>query len=500
MRASSLPSRLDSVTTPPSDRRPDLGPDVDPKALEQRGQGAQPPRVVVVAREHHAGDALREEAGQEVEDDLLRLRRGRGGVEHVPGEKDGVHPLLDGDPRHLLEGGGVLVHPRAAAQRLAHVPVRGVQEAHQELRNPRKTSSSAPAATRASLRRVAQAGKGKRTSNGVGISGCWTIMVPGFRMPARPRPAAVEEAVLRPLRLRHVEPAHHPERGVGHDARLHLARRLLRPHEHDAQAAPALRDVEQDFLDGPRALARRVLVQLVEHHEDEGPRGAEALLLLEHPLQDRPYDEALRPVVQGVDVHDRDLLAPSSRGDGCRACPRRAPRMRCPTWRAEACSRRSNAATVPGAAGIGPLLGERAIVGLALREQLHERVEGFEPAPLDCDPRVASSPPPGGRRGASPRSGPPRTRAGSSRGRLPRTGSASSRSSTTSRSVQKKADTPSSRLPVAGRRSRELGPDGGEDLHAVERLVGQAELPIARAVFVLAAARSSGRGRAGPRP
>src|SRR5262249_26075435 len=168
-------------------------PHVDAQAFEQRRERTQPPRMIVVAGEHDAGDPLRQQASQEVEDDLLGLRRRGRGVEHVPCNEDGVHPLRDRDPRHLLERGRVLVHPRAAAERLADVPVRGVKEAHQASRKPRKTSSSAPAGPRASLLRVAQAGNGKRTRSGVGISGCWTIIVPGFRTPARPRPAALRK-------------------------------------------------------------------------------------------------------------------------------------------------------------------------------------------------------------------------------------------------------------------------------------------------------------------
>ena len=64
-------------------RRPDLGPDMDPKAFEERRQRAQLLGVVVVSGDDHGRDALGEKAGQEVVDQLLRLGgRGRG-VEDV---------------------------------------------------------------------------------------------------------------------------------------------------------------------------------------------------------------------------------------------------------------------------------------------------------------------------------------------------------------------------------------------------------------------------------
>ena len=126
--------------------RPHLGPDVDPQAFEEGRERPELLRVVVVAGDQDAGDALGHEARQEVVDELLRLGRGRRRVEDVARDEDGVHLAVDRDPGHLTEGPGVLVHPRAAPQRLADVPVGGVEEAHgaQSIRAPCPEGSGAP--------------------------------------------------------------------------------------------------------------------------------------------------------------------------------------------------------------------------------------------------------------------------------------------------------------------------------------------------------------------
>ena len=86
---------------------------------------------------------------------------------------------------------------------------------------------------------------------------------------------------------------------------------LLGADEQDAQPAAALGDVDEQLLDRARALARRVLVELVEH--DEAQRlAAAALLLFEDADEERADDEALRGVVQGVDVDDRDRSSSST--------------------------------------------------------------------------------------------------------------------------------------------------------------------------------------------
>jgi hypothetical protein len=107
-----------------------LGTDVDPEALEQPRQGPELLRVVVVPRDHDARDPLGGEPGQEVVDEPLGLGWRRRRVEDVSGHEYRVDLAVDGDPRHLVERGRVLVHAGAPAERLADVPVGGVEKAH----------------------------------------------------------------------------------------------------------------------------------------------------------------------------------------------------------------------------------------------------------------------------------------------------------------------------------------------------------------------------------
>ena len=156
--------------------------------------------------------------------------------------------------------------------------------------------------------RVAHAGNGNSTTSGTGISGWLTNIVPGLAMRG-PLPVGLgQEAVLGPRRLGRVEPADDPDRRVGDDAPLDLARGLLRADQDDAEAAAALGDVEQDLLDRRAALARRVLVELVEHDEQQRPGGAAAAPCRSNArCSVTPDDEALRPVGQVVEVDDGDL-------------------------------------------------------------------------------------------------------------------------------------------------------------------------------------------------
>ena len=112
-------------------------------------------------------------------------------------------------------------------------------------------------------------------------------------------------------------------------------RRLLRADEDDAERAAPLGHVEEDLLDRARAVAGRVLVELVEHDELQRPGLTRALLALERPAQDDADDEALGPVVEVVEVDHRDLRASKST-----RWPRRpaglSARTRCSTWRTRA--------------------------------------------------------------------------------------------------------------------------------------------------------------------
>ena len=116
-----------------------------------------------------------------------------------------------------------------------------------------------------------------------------------------------KESVLLAGGLGGVEPAHHPDRAVGDDAALNLAGGLLGSDQDHPEAATALGDIEQDLLDRAIPFPRRVLVELVEHQEEKLGRLPGALLVLER-LADRDADcEALGPIVEVVEVDDRDL-------------------------------------------------------------------------------------------------------------------------------------------------------------------------------------------------
>ena len=164
--------------------------------------------------------------------------------------------------------------------------------------------------------RVAQAGNGNSTTSGTGISGCDTNIVPGLgdRGPLAVRRR--EEAVLGRCASAGVETARDADRAVRDDPPLDLAGGLLGADEDDAERAAALGDVEQDLLDRRVALRRRVLVQLVEHEEQQRTCRARRFLLVERAADRDADDEALGPVVEVVEVDDRDLSRPTCGSDG----------------------------------------------------------------------------------------------------------------------------------------------------------------------------------------
>ena len=125
---------------------------------------------------------------------------------------------------------------------------------------------------------VANAGKGNRIGIGAGTSGWSSTMVPGRNRAGALAQLGRQEAVL--SGLARVEPADDLDRGVADDRGLDVAGRLLGADEDDAEAAAARGDVDEHVLDRAPALARRVLVQLVEHDEPQR-LAARALLLLE---------------------------------------------------------------------------------------------------------------------------------------------------------------------------------------------------------------------------
>ena len=67
-----------------------------------------------------------------------------------------------------------------------------------------------------------------------------------------------------------VEPSGDPDGTVGQDPPLDVAGGLVGANADDAEGAAALGDVEEDLLDRAVALARRVLVELVEDEHISG--------------------------------------------------------------------------------------------------------------------------------------------------------------------------------------------------------------------------------------
>src|SRR5947209_15812793 len=97
------------------------------------------------------------------------------GVERVTADQYRVDSLAFRDAEDFNERSFVFFGPAPLAQQLAKVPIARVKKPHDT--SPRKGSPAADAASRA---RVAQAGNGNCTSSGTGISGWWTMRVPGF--------------------------------------------------------------------------------------------------------------------------------------------------------------------------------------------------------------------------------------------------------------------------------------------------------------------------------
>ena len=246
--------------------------------------------------------------------------------------------------------------------------------------------SSAGASPADSDSRVAHAGNGNSTASGTGISGCETNIVPGLARVARMRCDGRQEPVLRTPRLGRVQPADHLDRRVGDDPPLHLGRRLLRADEDDAQRTTALGDVEQHLLDRARPLARRVLVQLVDHREQQ-PARARRLLARRLGREHDAHHEALGALGEVVQVDDRDLPAlgghPPRRGvrqvtahDAAQRLQRRTQSPQEGVDRAGAGDRAR-----PVAAGL--------VVAEAFGDELDQRVVGAQDLALDRHRAVA---------------------------------------------------------------------------------------------------------------
>jgi len=117
----------------------------------------------------------------------------------------------------------------------------------------------------------------------IGISGWATIIEPGLRSVARTRPTFVRK----PYSLRSDSATSSLPTtfsAAADNTALDLARGLLRAKQRDAERSASLCDIQQQAVQRAPAFARRVLVQLVEHHEHERPGASLLLFLIHHSL------------------------------------------------------------------------------------------------------------------------------------------------------------------------------------------------------------------------
>ena len=117
---------------PPSDGDRHLGPNMNVEALEQMARRFEAAGVIVVASDQQHRDPLGHEPGEELVHEALRLHGRRGGVEDVAAHEDRIDLRFDRDARHLVESRRVLGHTIAASQRLADVPVGGVEKSQRD--------------------------------------------------------------------------------------------------------------------------------------------------------------------------------------------------------------------------------------------------------------------------------------------------------------------------------------------------------------------------------
>ena len=86
--------------------------------------------MIVIAANHHGVDAAFDDFGKAIEHQPFGIG-GRGhGVEQIACHQQAIDALTNGDIQDLGHHLLLLVKPRSATQRLAHVPVAGVQKSH----------------------------------------------------------------------------------------------------------------------------------------------------------------------------------------------------------------------------------------------------------------------------------------------------------------------------------------------------------------------------------
>ena len=98
------------------------------------------------------------------------------------------------------------------------------------------------------------------------------------------------------------------------DSAVHLRPKLLRAEEHEAEISAALGEVEQHLSDvGVLSIVRRILVQLVDEHDDVVDAEIALLEVLAELGDDAREDQILRGLLEGGDVdhvHRAILKAP----------------------------------------------------------------------------------------------------------------------------------------------------------------------------------------------
>jgi len=109
----------------------DAGDDGHADRLEQRAERRESDRGIVIAGDHHHRDPQFVQAHERLEHERVRLRSRGPLFVHIACEEHRVDSFVLRDADDLVERGGELVvEPRPSPDRLAHVPVGGVEQPH----------------------------------------------------------------------------------------------------------------------------------------------------------------------------------------------------------------------------------------------------------------------------------------------------------------------------------------------------------------------------------
>ena len=466
-----------------------LGADVDPRGFRGAtrarraslgGRGCRRSRRTRSARRRAGRRSRRRASPPRAAGPASRTRRPRSGPRR-PGGRSRSRPPGRGPWRTRPSASG-----RAAACRCASRPCGGTAPTSPGSRRRGRWRRAGDLALACRPR-----GKGKRRRSAVRISGSRTIVVAGSRC-HRPRPAAVTKpySAARPRPRRGVD---HPRRGVRHDP-LSTSEAVCCAPPRRYKGCGRAPVSSGTSLIGPLPSRGAYLLSSSRTTNTRG-RGAQRLLLLDMRLNGA-HHEALGAVVQGVDTHDAQLPALPDR-DMIRALADVLPRDRCPTClaRRPAAGRRRPRVPQPPAGTTGRQ-GSRPI-----------RVDRSTPPPARRTsrplPRPRSTGPSLALRGRGRRAS-PRSSTANSLARPVSVGlgeeEAQERSCTTSRMVQKKATTPRRGCPVAAGAPPDPLRTGARNCALPKGSAGSPRASRTRAVLVLQARRSAGRGRGGLRP